>query len=172
MGRISNEARTPGRSIGEGVNGSPQSPPGSAGHERETQAEEIGGRNSLSAVEQRRQHQSQTRNSTTMKKLEEWQKDCLRAVDDSLVRDLVSDFRRGPPAPGSPLPSVKVEGAAPVVTADEGAKHRGWAEPRPLAPPPGSFASMSWDERAEEISRRVAARAKREAERADDEGRD
>jgi hypothetical protein len=63
--------------------------------------------------------------------LQEWQQDAIRTVPDSLVRDLVSDFRRGPPVrsslasrPGSPQEPARPAGGGTVpITAVPGVSH-------------------------------------------------
>jgi hypothetical protein len=49
----------------------------------------------------------------------EWMRDLVRNVDDKLVADIVSDFRRGPPPPGPTLPTANPVDAAPVVTGSD-----------------------------------------------------
>jgi hypothetical protein len=68
----------------------------------------------------------------------QWAKDLQRAVPDSVVKDLVSDFRRGPPPPGNQVSTVRVMGAGTVIDGDTAPKHRGWVE-TPALPqnPPG-----------------------------------
>jgi hypothetical protein len=48
----------------------------------------------------------------------EWVQDLRRVVDDKLMADIVSDFRRSPPPPGPTLPTVRVQGAGTVVDGD------------------------------------------------------
>ena len=63
-------------------------------------------------------------------RLPEWQRDLAAAVPDKAVKDLVNDFRRGPPPAGPTLPAVKVMGAGRVVTAGEEVQRgTGWTEP-------------------------------------------
>jgi len=68
--------------------------------------------------------------------LQEWQADMIRTVPDSLVRDLVNDFRRGPAVrsslasrPGSQEPVRPVGGGS-----------------TPVSPPPG----LQWVDRIAE----------------------
>jgi hypothetical protein len=54
-----------------------------------------------------------------------------RQKDDVLIRQIVADNRR--PAYQPPALTVRVEGAAPVVTGNDGPKHGGgWVEARRL----------------------------------------
>jgi hypothetical protein len=65
----------------------------------------------------------------------EWMKDLQRAVPDSVVRDLVSDFRSYNPHPTQdPSATVRPAGAGVVKDGDVGPQHRpyqsgGWQEP-------------------------------------------
>jgi hypothetical protein len=66
-------------------------------------------------------------------KLPEWQRDLEQAVPTDLVKQIVEDFRRGPPPAGPTLPSVRVMGAGTVVDGDSvPAPTRGWVEAKPL----------------------------------------
>ena len=63
--------------------------------------------------------------------LQEWQQDAIRAVNDRLVRDLVSDFRRGPSVrsslasrPNQPSePERRASGGTVPITAVPGVSH-------------------------------------------------
>jgi hypothetical protein len=66
-------------------------------------------------------------------RLQEWQRDMLKAVDDKLMRDIVGDFRSYDPSPGKagPASTVVPVGSAKAIDGGDGAKHRGsgWTEP-------------------------------------------
>jgi hypothetical protein len=100
-------------------------------------------------------------------RLQEWQRDAARAVDDKLMRDIVNDFRTYSPTPRSegPAETVTPVGAGRVIDGGDGAKHRSWGWQDPIPLERRDWASMSEQERAardEEWRREYAAR--REAE--------
>jgi hypothetical protein len=66
------------------------------------------------------------------RRLEEWERDLVRNVDDKAVRDLVSDFKNYSQPTQGKAAKVTVTGAGTVVTGTDGAAHtpyRGWSEP-------------------------------------------
>jgi hypothetical protein len=73
--------------------------------------------------------------------LEEWERDMARAVDDRLMRDLVSDAQAHKTiiSNGTAAKNDKVTpvGAGVAVDAGPGAKHRGWVEAPKLKQPEG-----------------------------------
>ena len=85
--------------------------------------------------------------------LQEWQQDMIRAVPDSLVRDLVSDFRRGP--------SVRSSLASSVQSEKPRAPSSGTTE---VKPPPGINYIDQMCEAQDRIDRAAAARVRVETE--------
>ena len=62
----------------------------------------------------------------------EYMNDLVKAVPTDLVKQIVEDFRRGPPPVGPTLPSVKVMGAGTVVDGETPPPSRGWVEAKPI----------------------------------------
>jgi hypothetical protein len=85
--------------------------------------------------------------------LQEWQQDMIRTVPDSLVRDLVSDFRRGP--------SVRSSLASSVQSEKPRAPSSGTTE---VKPPPGINYIDQMCEAQDRIDRAAAARVRVETE--------
>jgi hypothetical protein len=86
-------------------------------------------------------------------RLEEWQEDMIRAVPNSLIRDIVNDSRRGPTPPSSLASSVQSEKPR--------APSGGTA---PLQPPPGlNYVDALCDE-ADRRARAVAIQQRMETE--------
>jgi hypothetical protein len=107
------------------------------------------------------------------RRLEEFEADLVRNVNDKLVRDLVSDFRNYSVSPGPPLPKVTVQGAGVVQTGDDGPKHRsfeqgqgGWVKPPRVDDwrPPGEAAMNQLMDQQDRLDR--AQRIKELAEAA------
>ena len=77
-----------------------------------------------SATEDAKKQQA-VANEARKQGIPEWQREMANSVDDALVRDLVSDFRRGPSLPSSM--------AAKPATVEE--KRPSFTEPAPLDVP-------------------------------------
>jgi hypothetical protein len=111
------------------------------------------------------------------RRLEPWEIDLVRNVDDKAVRDLVADLRNYNPSPSmGKAAKVKLEGVGVVQTGDDGVKHRpmnpsqnGWTEAKPIRDwrPPGEAvvnAMLDAEDKAWREDRQRQARLRREAE--------
>jgi hypothetical protein len=78
--------------------------------------------------------------------IEPYQVRATGAVNDRLMRDLVSDFRRGVPQSASLIPDPRSEDDPPSP------KGNGWVDAAPLVPPRGR-----WRETEDEKRSRIAA---------------